>query len=265
MDLGEITIRKAAYGGEAKHPLPWPLVAFPCIAALSLAFTPADGLQQVESAGPRTIRFSGYTWEVKSFATKVGPGPNYFSASARNVWVDAKGRLHLKITYTNDRWESAEVGSARSFGYGRYEFRLASPVNATALDPSVVLGLFTWSDDPAYHNREIDIEFSRWGIADLAKSGSHTVQPWETTGNQRTFSQPSVAPSRHSFTWRPTSVAFRNSRLPTANWTYSGPDVPVPGGDHARMNLWLFQGRPPTNGRQVGIIIERFTFTPLAG
>jgi hypothetical protein len=31
------------------------------------------------------------------------------------------------------------------------------------------------------------------------------------------------------------------------------------------MNLWLFQGMPPTNGRPVGIIVERFTFTPLAG
>ena len=31
------------------------------------------------------------------------------------------------------------------------------------------------------------------------------------------------------------------------------------------MNLWLFQGKPPRNGKQVEIIIERFTFTPLAG
>jgi hypothetical protein len=81
-------------------------------------------------------------------------------------------------------------------------------VNATALDPNAVLGLFTWSDDPAFHNREIDIEFSRWGIADLTESGSHTVQPWETAGNQRTFSQPPVASSTHSFTWRPNSVAL---------------------------------------------------------
>jgi hypothetical protein len=162
----------------------------------------------VESAEPRKIRFSGYTWEVKSSAAKVGPGPNYFSASSRNVWVDGKGRLRLKITHSNDRWESAEVASARSFGYGKYAFTLASPVNATALDPNAVLGLFTWSDDAAFHNREIDIEFSRWGIADLTESGSHTVQPWETAGNQRTFSQPPVASSTHSFTWRPNSVAL---------------------------------------------------------
>ena len=258
-------LSKAAFGGKAKHPPLWALMTFPFVAALSLAFTLADGSQEEESAEPRTIRFSGYTWEVKSFATEVGPGPNYFSASSRNVWVDAKGRLHLKITYRNGRWECAEIASAASLGYGKYEFKLASPVNAKALDPNVVLGLFTWSDDPAYHNREIDIEFSRWGIAGLRKSGSHTVQPWETTGNQRTFRQPSVTSSTHSFTWRPTSVDFRNSSRSTANWTYSGPDVPLSGGDHARMNLWLFQGKPPRNGKQVEIIIERFTFTPLAG
>jgi hypothetical protein len=256
---------KAGLGDEAKHPRLWPLVALPLIAVLSPAFTFADDLQQVESAEPRKIRFSGCTWEVKSSAARVGPGPNYFSASSRNVWVDGKGRLHLKITRDNGRWESAEVASARSFGYGRYAFTLASPVNAAALDANAVFGLFTWSDYPAYHNREIDIEFSRWGIAELTESGSHTVQPWETAGNQRTFSQPSVTSSTHSFIWRPTSVAFRNSSLPSENWTYSGPDVPLSGGDHARMNLWFFQGNPPRNGNSVEIIVERFRFTPLTG
>ena len=138
-------------------------------------------------------------------------------------------------------------------------------MNAAALDPNAVLGLFTWSDDPAYHNREIDIEFSRWDIAELTESGSHTVQPGETAGNQRAFRQPPVTSSTHSFIWRPASVAFRNSSLPSKNWTYPGPDVPLSGGDHARMNLWLFQGNPPRNGDPVEIIVERFRFTPLTG
>jgi hypothetical protein len=248
-----------------RRPRLWPLVALPLIAVLSSAFTVAGDLQQVESAEPRKIHFSDYTWEVKSSAARVGPGPNYFSASSRNVWVDGKGRLHLRITRDDGRWESAEVASARSFGYGRYAFTLASPVNAAALDPNAVLGLFTWKDDPAYHNREIDIEFSRWGIAESTESGSHTVQPWATEGNQRTFSQPPVTSSRHSFIWRPASISFRNSSVPSENWTYSGPDVPLSGGEHARMNLWLFQGNPPRNDYPVEIVFERFRFTPLTG
>src|SRR6266852_8102374 len=37
---------------------------------------------------PDRISWAGRTWQVKSSQSKVGPGPNYFSASAENVWVD---------------------------------------------------------------------------------------------------------------------------------------------------------------------------------
>ncbi len=220
---------------------------------------------QADSAEPRTIAFSGYTWDVKSSAGAVGPGPNYFSASTGNVWVDKAGRLHLKIRYTNGRWRSAEIVSRRSFGHGTYSWALDSPVYATALDPNAVLGLFTWSDDPAYHNREIDIEFARWGVVDEPVSGMYSVQPYAHAGNVRRFIQPRVSASTHSFTWRPASVLFKNSVAPNRSWTYSGPDVPAAGGEHARMNLWLVNGKAPRNGKAIEVIVKRFTFTPLAG
>src|ERR1051325_11835524 len=116
-----------------------------------------------KAGSPPSIVWSGHTWQVKSSQSKVGPGPNFFSASAENVSVDAEGRLHLRITYRNGRWHCAEIISTESFGYGTYSFAIASPVDA--LDPSVVLGLFTWSDKAAYNHREIDIEFGRWGNA----------------------------------------------------------------------------------------------------
>jgi hypothetical protein len=64
----------------------------------------------------RTIQFSGALWYVKSHSTPVGPGPNYFSDSPCNVWVDAQGRLHLKITREEGRWLCAEVIHAYSAG-----------------------------------------------------------------------------------------------------------------------------------------------------
>ena len=70
----------------------------------------------------KTIFFSGYNWTVKNSPGKVGPGPNYFSDSANNVWVDTQGRLHLKITKRNGRWYCAEVISEVSFGYGEHLF-----------------------------------------------------------------------------------------------------------------------------------------------
>jgi len=38
-------------------------------------------------------------------------------------------------------------------GYGRYEWTVASDVRD--LDPQAVVGMFTWSDDDAFHNREL--------------------------------------------------------------------------------------------------------------
>src|SRR5436305_806293 len=64
----------------------------------------------------RTISFSGYTWAVKASTGRVGPGPNYFSDSTNNVWVDTQGRLHLKITKVGGRWNCAEVINQQSLG-----------------------------------------------------------------------------------------------------------------------------------------------------
>lgn len=129
----------------------------------------------------RSIEFSGCTWDVKSSAGKVGPGPNYFSNSPDNVWVDDAGRLHLKLTRSKGRWYAAEVVNRQSLGRGTYTWVLDSPVDS--LDPNVVLGLFTWNDDPAYHHRELDIEFARWGNAADPTNGQFVVQPYDHTGN----------------------------------------------------------------------------------
>ena len=82
---------------------------------------------------PTTIQFSGYTWMVKKSAGKVGPGPNYFSDSTANVFVDTAGRLHLRMTKSRNKWYCAEVICTQSLGYGTYRFYLDSAVDA--LDP----------------------------------------------------------------------------------------------------------------------------------
>jgi hypothetical protein len=37
--------------------------------------------------------------------------------------------------------------------------------------------------------------------------------------------------------------------------------IPEAGGENARMNLWLFQGRAPSNKKEVEVIVGRFEFT----
>lgn len=210
-------------------------------------------------AAPRIIEFAGYTWQVKTSAGAVGPGPNYYSDSPDNVWVDGRGRLHLKITYSEGRWRCAEVINTRSLGRGRYSFHLGSPVDD--LDPSVVLGLFTWSDDPAYNNREIDIELSRWANGDDPTNGQYVVQPYDHSGNLQRITQRTVASSTHSFDWRSGAIRFDSSSAAPSTWTYRGRDVPEPGSEHVRMNLWLFRGAPPANGRTAEVIVDSFKFT----
>ncbi len=219
------------------------------------------------SLSAQTISFSGRTWNVKSSSGRVGPGPNYFSPAASNVWVDSAGKLHLKITKKKGRWYCAEIVSAESLGRGTYRFLLDSPVDA--LDPNAVLGLFTWNDDPAYNHREIDIEFSRWGAAGNLNA-QYVVQPYTLASNIWRFNEPSgLASSTHSFQWLSTGVSFVSAQGLQPNppliasivqqWTETN-GVPVPGGENARMNLWLFQGKAPTNGQPVEVVVNRFEF-----
>jgi hypothetical protein len=234
-------------------------IALLAAAVLGVVLGPT-GAEGARPSPLRTIEFSGYTWNVKASAGKVGPGPNHFSSSTSNVWVDVNGRLHLRITRQKRRWYCAEVVNTQSLGRGTYTWTLDSPVDG--LDANVVLGLFTWNDDPAYNHREIDVEFARWGNPSDPTNGQYVVQPWDGQGNLLRITQPAGTPaSTHGFSWGTTSVAFTSSSASPSQWTYAGPDVPVPGGENARMNLWLFRGSPPSNGQEVEVVISSFAFS----
>jgi hypothetical protein len=222
----------------------------------------------VFGAYSRQIVFSGYIWSVKTSKGRIGPGPNYFSDSSQNVWVDSAGRLHLKIRKDKGKWFCSEVILNQNLGYGTYRFYLDSPVDG--IDKNAVLGLFTWSDDPAYNHREIDIEFSRWGAANN-QNAQYVVQPYNIAANIHRFSWPAgVSQSMHSFRWQSLNVVCQSIRgfsLPPApadlleQWTFNS-GIPVPGNENPRINLWLNKGRAPSNGAELEIIINRFEFVP---
>lgn len=210
--------------------------------------------------GPSTIAFSGYTWTVKSYNRKIGPGPNFFSAA--NVSVDTAGRLHLRIAKSGSKWTTAEVIANASLGYGTYSWVIGS---APDLDPNAVLGLFTWNDDPSYAHREIDIEFAKWGNAADPTSGQYVVQPYDAPNHLVRWTQaPGMIGTRHSFTWAPGRVDFVSltaGGTEIARWSYTGADVPVPGGENPRINLWLFRGAAPQDGQPAEVVIDSFTFS----
>ena len=242
-----------------------PALADPADARRSGAARDADSAVVAAATLPRTISFANRNWTVKASGGALwGPGPNNFSDDAKNVWVDGEGKLHLAITFEGGVWRCAEVILQNSLGYGSYRFTIDSPVDN--LDPNVVLGLFTWNDSPAYNHRELDIEFSRWGSATDPTNAQYVVQPYTGSANlQRWTQQPGYAPSSHSFRWTSRSVVFQSSAFGNAyaQWSYTRrAGIPKPGGEQARINLWLFRGAPPANSQPVEVVIGKFEFLP---
>lgn len=213
--------------------------------------------------GPSAIDWSGFSWSVKSYSRKIGPGPNFFSAA--NVTHDpATDDLRLRIQRSGNRWTTAEVIANASLGYGTYTWTIKS---APDVDPNVVIGMFTWNDDPAYAHREIDIEFAKWGNAADSTNAQYVVQPWDAPDHDHRWTQaPGLTNTIHSFTWAPGRVDYlstTNAGGQIAAYTYAGSDVPVPGGENPRINLWLFRGAAPTNGQAVEVVFDSFAFIGL--
>ena len=211
------------------------------------------------------LSFGGHVWAVKSSSGLVGPGPNQFVAE--NATVDAVGNLHLQITQdkNNGNWYSSEVINTTSLGYGTY--RWTAVTDLSNLDRNVVLGLFTWSDLPDYANREIDIEVAAWGSTTDPTKAQFVVQPYNVPGHVRRFVQTPGGPSTLQFTWAPGRIDYlvRKGSVTVHSWSYVGPDVPKPGGETARMNLWQYQGLAPSNGQPVEIVFSDFDYCTPSG
>ena len=232
-----------------------------CCSFLSLILIASSGQTINHTADTDVISFSGYDWFVKTTSDSAGgPGPNYFSDSLENVWVDANGSLHLRITYdnTSEKWYCAEVYTVDSFGYGTYQFTLAPGFEN--LDKNVVLGLFTYLDD----NNEIDIEFARWGDVS-AENGQYVLQPsWLANHVKRFEFNPQGLDSTHSFTWCKNTIDFNSTNGADEEflWRYYGTGIPKPDVEKARMNLWLRGGLPPSDSLETEVIIKSFEFIP---
>lgn len=232
------------------------------LAVLLVVTSAAPALAAGKPGYPDKVVWSGTTWDIKTSRSAVGPGPNVFDKA--NVFLDAAGDLHLRVAKNSTgTWTCAEIIGSTSYGYGTYTFTLASSVGA--LDPNVVLGFFTWSDKAPYAHREIDVEFARWGSAADPTNAQYVVQPATTAGHLSRFTQPAATISSHSFTWRPGQISWESrdgNGAPIASYSYAGSDVPKPGDERVRLNLWLFNGAAPTNGALAEVVVRTFTFTP---
>jgi len=212
------------------------------------------------SRGSRQIIFSGFPWDVRS--GYGGPGPSYWSDSTDNVWLDNLGYLHMRITFRNGHWYSPEV-IGPALGFGQYVFYTNSRLDT--LDKNIVAGLFTYENDTS----EMDIEFSRWGGL-ASTSSDYVVQPHHAFMFNIHLNGDF---STHRFTWTNESISFQSIHghysIPPSGgyliseWQYAREQIPQTKAPRVHANLWLFQGVPPSDGKEVELIIEKFEFIPL--
>jgi len=211
----------------------------------------------------QTVRFSGYDWKVRRAATDRGSGVTRYDPA--NVWIGKDGELHLRTANNSATWTCAEVSLTSSLGYGSYVFVVRE---SAQLEPSMVLGMYTWDDSGADSNhRELDIEISQWGDP-LSKNAQYVVQPYYVPANVARFKAPS-GPLTYSFRWEPGRVSFRTvrgssaskeSRVVAERVFVSG--VPIPGGEVVHLNFYIFGTAPEPPRNETEVVIEKFEYLP---
>jgi len=133
------------------------------------------------------------------------------------------------------------------------------------LDRNVVLAQFLYVND----NREIDIEFSRWGSSSNP-NGQYVLQPAPYVQgdniNRFTFTLTGTY-STHYIYWTASSVTFKSihghyqeppdvSHL-IQEWSYSGSrNLTQSEAPTIHISLWLVGGHPPVNGQESEIIVS---------
>ena len=215
-----------------------------------------------EQAGPRTLQFSGYEWQVRNVGSNRGGRPNSYDSA--NAWTDESGFLHLRIAQNAGQWTCAEVKLPRSLGYGSYRFVVR---DVSQLEPAAVLSMFTWDDAEAGQNhREMNIELAKWGDA-ANKNAQYVVQPYYVPANVVRFNVPAGALT-HSFRWEPGRVAFKTVRGSVAGGPSEVFDhvftsgVPAPGDESIHLDLYIFGNATNPLQNDVEVVIERFEYLP---
>ncbi|MEA1912717.1 MAG: hypothetical protein U9N06_02635 [candidate division WOR-3 bacterium] len=214
----------------------------------------------------RTIQFADRKWRVKS--GYWGPGDNYWSAGEKSVWVDTNGYLHLKIRNVSGTWYCAEVSTQTFTRYGIHRFYINAPLDS--LDKNVIFAPFLYKND----STEIDIEFSRWGEENPGFNSQYVVQPWNKKENLHRFlMELKGTHTSHYINWQSSSVKFKSiyghyPEPPDSNcllhqWLYKGNDIPHQSENlRIHINLWLMTGNPPSNGKEVEVVITDADLPP---
>lgn len=214
----------------------------------------------------------GHNWNITNGGMAgVAPG------SPSNVFVDASGYLHMRITNGSSGWTAAELFSQDKMGFGTYQWQIQGPLDN--MDKAAVLGLFPYGPAAGIGGDgedEIDIEFSKWNNT-CGCNADFTF--WPATGfgslgpadDLFTFSLGGGNLLTARFVWRNNSIVgtvmsglqpigttanvLRTFSFAPSDYTQRIPQVALPLG----MNFWAFQTTPATNQE---VIIRNFQYAP---
>jgi hypothetical protein len=200
--------------------------------------------------------FSGYPWRLRDAPSSRG-GQNVYSPS--NISVDEQGAMRLRIAKTEKDWSCAEASMTRSLGYGTYEFVVRG---LDTLEPAAVFGMFTYDyASGALHNREMNIEISRWGDP-MKKNAQYVLQPYYVAANVHRFNVP-AGTLTFSLRWERDRTTFRTLRGSTNVSEHVFTEgVPSPGIESIRVVLYIYREAVVKLQHPMEVVIERFTYFP---
>jgi hypothetical protein len=211
----------------------------------------------------KVVHFSGYDWIVRAAASDRGGDTNLYDPS--NAWVDQKGYLHLQMVVRDGQWSCANVGLTRSLGYGTYRFVVQDSAH---LEPSAVLGLFTWDEGRSDETRsELNIELSRWGRP-TNKNAQYVVQPYYVPENVSRFNVPAGVLT-HTLRWEPGVASFKTVRGQVADTASKSigehvfsSGVPTPASETVHIEFYEFHHPMSSSQRPAEVVIEKFEYLP---
>ena len=223
-----------------------------------------------QSANAQTVTWSGRSWKLTNgHMAGVAPG------NPANISIDANGYLHLRIIRQDEKWTASELFTTENLSFGTYQWIVEG--NVYAMDPTTVLGLFTYG--PTHRigtdaEDEIDIEFSQWNKTCHGCNADFTVYP--ATGHRKPKGVSAWEDNFHvsggtlttaRMEWFPDHIVFTlmNGAQPigtvadvikTETYTSDAtniPQVPAPVG----INLWCFKQTP---SQDQSVVIRKFEF-----
>lgn len=206
-------------------------------------------------ASAAEIEWAGIAWHVRSGTGRPCASDGW---NERGAWVDAQGRLHLKLSRMPDgRFACVEVESLKRFGFGRYALEIRGPIGDPDPDPDVVFGVFLYppADVGPDGTNEIDVEIARWGDAS-APQVNYTVWNRSAPGNRHTVIRvpDDTTQSTFAFTWQPDSVRWESPLQHGQDVTVRGDIADQP--QTLIINLWLYKRTGPRSGKEVEFIIK---------